>query len=97
MIRPSPHRCDERNIWSWDGKCLQTSVLPIVDTRVVARHADGVIVCLLRDVSEIPKVTAAYELLRSFHVNILGAVMIGVPGEVYYTRTIAPVTESVET
>jgi capsular exopolysaccharide synthesis family protein len=71
-------------------------VLPIVDTRVVARHADGVIVCLLRDVSEIPKVTAAYELLRSFYVNILGAVMIGVPGEVYYTRTIAPVTESVE-
>ncbi len=72
-------------------------VLPVVDTRVVARHADGVIISLLRDVTEIPKVSAAYELLRSFNVRILGAVMIGVPGgEVYYARLTAPVTESVE-
>ena len=42
------------------------------------------------------QITAAYDLLRSFHVHILGAVVIGVPGEVYYTRTIAPVTEPVE-
>jgi succinoglycan biosynthesis transport protein ExoP len=59
-------------------------VLPIVDTRVVARHADGVVISLLRDVSEIPRVNSACELLRSFDVRILGAVMIGVPGEVYY-------------
>lgn len=64
-------------------------VLPIVDTRVVARHADGVVVSLLRDVSEIPKVNSACELLRSFDIRILGAVMIGVPGEVYYAPTIA--------
>jgi polysaccharide biosynthesis transport protein len=64
-------------------------VLPIVDTRVVARHADGVVISLLRDVSEIPKVNSACELLRSFDIQILGAVMIGVPGEVYYAPTIA--------
>jgi polysaccharide biosynthesis transport protein len=63
-------------------------VLPIVDTRVVARHADGVVISLLRDVSEIPRVNSACELLRSFDVRILGAVMIGVPGEVYYAPTI---------
>lgn len=63
-------------------------VLPIVDTRVVARHADGVVISLLRDVSEIPRVNSACELLRSFDVCILGAVMIGVPGEVYYAPTI---------
>jgi MinD-like ATPase involved in chromosome partitioning or flagellar assembly len=70
-------------------------VLPMVDTRVVARHADGVILALLRDVSEIPKVNLACELLRSFDIRILGAVMIGAPGEVYYTRKIAQVPESV--
>jgi polysaccharide biosynthesis transport protein len=69
-------------------------VLPIVDTRVLARHADGVIISLLRDVSEIPKVNSACELLRSFDVRILGAVMIGAPGEVYYSRTIAEVQDS---
>jgi polysaccharide biosynthesis transport protein len=56
-------------------------VLPNVDTRVVARHADGVIISLLRDFSEIPKVSAACDLLRSFDVRILGAVMIGAPEE----------------
>jgi succinoglycan biosynthesis transport protein ExoP len=68
-------------------------VLPIVDTRVVARHADGVVFSLLRDVTEIPKVESACGLLRSFDIRILGAVMIGAPGEVYYTRTIAKQTE----
>ncbi len=65
-------------------------VLPIVDTRVVARHADGVVISLLRDVSEIPRVNSACDLLRSFDVRILGAVMIGVPGEVYYAPATMP-------
>jgi len=69
-------------------------VLPIVDTRVVARHADGVVISLLRDVSEIPRVNSACELLRSFDIKILGAVMIGVPGEVYYAPTITPTVAS---
>jgi capsular exopolysaccharide synthesis family protein len=64
-------------------------VLPIVDTRIVARHADGVVISLLRDVSEIPKVDSACELLRSFDIRILGAVMVGTPGEVYYSRSVA--------
>jgi polysaccharide biosynthesis transport protein len=64
-------------------------VLPIVDTRIVARHADGVVISLLRDVTEIPRVNSACELLRSFDIRIFGAVMIGVPGEVYYAPTIA--------
>jgi capsular exopolysaccharide synthesis family protein len=62
-------------------------VLPIVDTRVLARHADGVIISLLRDVSEIPRVSTACELLRSFDVRILGAVMIGTPEEADFSRS----------
>jgi polysaccharide biosynthesis transport protein len=67
-------------------------VLPIVDTRVLARHADGVIISLLRDVSEIPRVNTACELLRSFDVRILGAVMIGTSKEAYADR-LANVTQ----
>ncbi|HEV3300880.1 MAG TPA: P-loop NTPase [Planctomycetaceae bacterium] len=62
-------------------------VLPVVETRVVARHADGVVLSLLRDISEIPKVQSACELLRSFNIRMLGAVMVGAPSEVYYSRT----------
>jgi capsular exopolysaccharide synthesis family protein len=69
-------------------------VLPNVDTRVVARHADGVIISLLRDFSEIPKVTAACDLLRSFDVRILGAVMIGAPEEESLSRSATSVSES---
>jgi succinoglycan biosynthesis transport protein ExoP len=61
-------------------------VLPVVETRVVARHADGVVLSLLRDISEIPKVQSACELLRSFNIRTLGAVMVGAPSEVYYGR-----------
>ncbi|MFO1096448.1 MAG: CpsD/CapB family tyrosine-protein kinase, partial [Planctomycetaceae bacterium] len=59
-------------------------VLPVVDTRLVARHADGVVISLLRDVSELPKVRSACQLLQSYKVRILGGVVIGASGDVYY-------------
>jgi len=59
-------------------------VLPVVDTRLVARHADGVVISMLRDLSELPKVKAACQLLQSYRVNILGGVVIGASGDVYY-------------
>ena len=59
-------------------------VLPVVDTRLVARHADGVMLSLLRDVSELSKVKSACQLLQSYRVNILGGVVIGSSGELYY-------------
>jgi len=59
-------------------------VLPVVDTRLIARHADGVVISLLRDVSELPKVKAACQLLQTYRVRILGGVVIGASGDVYY-------------
>ena len=59
-------------------------VLPVVDTRLVARHADGVMLSLLRDVSELSKVRSACQLLQSYRVNILGGVVIGSSGDLYY-------------
>ena len=59
-------------------------VLPVVDTRLVARHADGVVMSMLRDVSELSKVKSACQLLQSYRVTLLGAVVIGASGDVYY-------------
>jgi capsular exopolysaccharide synthesis family protein len=59
-------------------------VLPVVDGRLVSRHVDGVIISLLRDVSEVPKVGAACQMLESFGAPIMGGVMIGSSHDVYY-------------
>ena len=59
-------------------------VLPVVDGRLVSRHVDGVIMSLLRDVSEVPKVGAACQMLESFGAPIMGGVMIGSSQDVYY-------------
>ena len=57
---------------------------PVVDGRLVSRHVDGVIISLLRDVSEVPKVGAACQMLESFGAPIMGGVMIGSSQDVYY-------------
>lgn len=58
-------------------------VLPVADTLLIGQHMDGAICSVLRDVSRVPKVSAANDRLRSVGVRILGAVMTGIAGEVY--------------
>ncbi len=52
-------------------------VLPIVDARIVGKYSDGVILTLLRDVSRLPLATQACQMLKSYGVSVLGAVVIG--------------------
>lgn len=59
-------------------------VLPMADTRFVSTHVDGVVMSVLRDVSRMPKVAAAYRTLAAFRANILGAIVTGSPEEAYY-------------
>ena len=59
-------------------------ILPVVDTRFISQHVDGVVLSVLRDVSRIPKVAAACELLAAFNVRTLGAVVTGSTQEQYY-------------
>jgi capsular exopolysaccharide synthesis family protein len=59
-------------------------ILPVADTRFICRHADGVVLSILRDVSRVPKILAACEILAAFRVRNLGAVVTGSAGEVYY-------------
>lgn len=50
-------------------------VLPVADTLLIAKHVDGAILSVLKDVSRTPKVTAAQDRLNSLGVRILGAVV----------------------
>lgn len=59
-------------------------VLPVADTRFISTHADGVILSVVRDISRAPQLRAARQVLESFHVRVLGAVMTGSAEDVYY-------------
>ncbi len=53
-------------------------VLPVADSLLIGQNVDVVIFSLLRDVSRIPNVYAAYQRLATLGVRILGAVVNGV-------------------
>jgi Mrp family chromosome partitioning ATPase len=61
-------------------------LLPSVETRLIVPHADGVVISLLRDVSEIGSVRAGCDMLRASDAFVLGAVMVGAPSERYQRR-----------
>jgi capsular exopolysaccharide synthesis family protein len=52
-------------------------ILPFADTRLVSQHVDAVILSVFRDVSQGPKVRAAYEILEAFGVQSVEAVVTG--------------------
>jgi polysaccharide biosynthesis transport protein len=82
---------------SHDIIVLDTSpVLPVTDTLLVGRHVDAVVYSVLRDVSRLPWTLAALGRLRSLNIRILGAVVTGVPSQLYgsayynnYSSTVA--------
>jgi capsular exopolysaccharide synthesis family protein len=58
-------------------------VLPVADSLQVCQHVDAVVFSVLRDVSRVPKVQAAYERLAMLGVRMLGAVIAGTRAENY--------------
>jgi capsular exopolysaccharide synthesis family protein len=59
-------------------------VLPATDSLLVGQHADAVILSVLRDVSQSPRVYAACQRLSTLGIRILGAVVNGTdPDEIY--------------
>jgi capsular exopolysaccharide synthesis family protein len=58
-------------------------VLPVNDTLLIGQAVDGVIFAVLRNVSQLPKVYAAYQRLTSLDIRVLGAVFNGTRGEDY--------------
>ena len=52
-------------------------ILPVADTRFVSQHVDAVVLSVLRDVSQAPRISAACEILRGFGVRVIEAVVTG--------------------
>lgn len=59
-------------------------ILPVPDTRFLAKHVDGVVLSVLRDVSSVPNILSACEVLAGFGVRPLGAVVTGPAGDHFY-------------
>jgi capsular exopolysaccharide synthesis family protein len=58
-------------------------VLPVADSLLIGQHTDGVVFSVLRDVSRLPSIYAAYERLTMLNIRILGAVVNGGESELY--------------
>jgi capsular exopolysaccharide synthesis family protein len=52
-------------------------ILPVADARFVSQHVDMVILSVLRDISQAPKILAACEILEAFGVRDLETVVTG--------------------
>jgi succinoglycan biosynthesis transport protein ExoP len=59
-------------------------VLPVVDTRLIGQFGDGIILSVLRDISEAPKVAAARTILQSHGAHLMGTVVTGCSQDVYF-------------
>lgn len=51
-------------------------VLSVANTLLIGQHVDGVILSILRDVSQMPRVYAAYQRLASLGIRVIGSVFI---------------------
>jgi capsular exopolysaccharide synthesis family protein len=58
-------------------------ILPVPDALLVAQYVDGVIFSILREVSRVPKILAAFHRLSFLQVRVLGAVVNGTRDETY--------------
>ncbi len=58
-------------------------VLPVADSQLLAQHTDAVIFSVLREVSRLPLVYAAYERLKMLRTRILGAVVNGTQDSIH--------------
>ncbi len=61
-------------------------LLPVVDSLLLGQHADGVVLSVLREVSQLPMVRSAAERLESVGIRILGVIANGVTSEVHKYR-----------
>jgi len=67
-------------------------VLPVADTRFVSQHVDTAILSVFRDVSEVLKIKSTREILDSFGVGTVEAVVTG-PAETLRKTTVEEETE----
>lgn len=78
LARGAPARVLERLREEYDFVIVDGSpVLPLADVRFVSQYVDAVVLSILRDVSRLPQVQAAWELFDVLGAAPLGVVVIG--------------------
>jgi capsular exopolysaccharide synthesis family protein len=58
-------------------------VLPVADTLLVGQHVDGVVLSILQDISQLPKVQITAERLTQLNIPLLGTVVNGIKPDVH--------------
>jgi polysaccharide biosynthesis transport protein len=58
-------------------------VLPVADSLLVGQHVDGVVISILQDISQLPKVMTASERLTQLNIPLLGAVVNGIKPDIH--------------
>jgi polysaccharide biosynthesis transport protein len=58
-------------------------VLPVADSLLIGQHVDAVVFSILRDISRVPRVHAAYNRLAMLGIRMLGAVVNGTREDSY--------------
>jgi capsular exopolysaccharide synthesis family protein len=58
-------------------------VLPATDSLLIGQNVDAVILALMKDVSQVPRVHTAGQRLTSLGIRVLGAVVNGMPTDIY--------------
>jgi polysaccharide biosynthesis transport protein len=61
-------------------------VLPATDSLLIGQHVDAVLLSVMREVSQAPKVYAACQRLNALGIRVLGAVVSGVGGDDVYAH-----------
>jgi capsular exopolysaccharide synthesis family protein len=58
-------------------------VLPVADSLLIGQHVDGVLISILQDISQLPKVLNASERLSQLNIPLLGAVVNGIKTDIH--------------
>ncbi len=82
LARSNVHELFDRLRQEFDFIILDSHpVLPATDSLLIGQHADAVLLSLMRDVSQVPRVHAAGQRLAGLGIRVLGAVVHGLPGD----------------
>ncbi len=69
-------------------------VLAATDALLIGQYVDAVILSVLRDVSQVPRVHAAHQKLSNLGIRVLGSVVTGMPEEEMYGGLQYPATRA---
>ncbi len=58
-------------------------VLPVADSLLVGQHVDGVLISILQDISQLPKVQQVSDKLTELNIPVLGAVVNGIKPDIH--------------